>query len=248
MARSFEASAGFSAARRRRQHQRWWLLGKIAAASAVALFSLGAAYQVGLSQSRVELERAFNDLEVERSSVQRLTAQLARLEQARTVASDDSKRSAPASPSPPPPPALERVVQAAVLRLDEGVVAERLVRAMALVKTERACDPTVEVKRANVSTPVSRTGTEPTFASGKLKVTVKGAAARNAAGRMEAWFDPSQPIELTLAQTGQAPLSAVGTIPLVYGFVIDHREHLFEVKQQDRRGMVEIGLRICDYP
>lgn len=248
MARSFEASPGFSAARRRRQQQRWWFLGKLAAAAAVGLFSLGAAYEVGLSQSRVELERSFEDRETERLKVQRLTAQLARVEQAKVATTPETTSHTPTSTTSTIGPALERVLQAATAKIEQGVTAERLVRALALVKAERACDPTVESKRANVSTPVSRTGTEPTFAAGKLKVTVKGAAARNAAGRMEAWFDPSQPIELSLIQTGQPPLTTIGTIPMVHGFVIDHREHLFEVKQQDRRGMVEISLRVCDYP
>lgn len=119
---------------------------------------------------------------------------------------------------------------------------------MALLDRDRVCQTEGEVKRATVGTsPIRDPGTV-SFPAGKVSASLRGKAALDASGRPEAWFDPTQPIEMRFSASGQATISISSTLPLEHRVVIDRREHILTVKPGNRRGQVELQLRVCEYP
>jgi len=243
----FEAVPGFSAARRRRRQQLIWTIIRSVIAAFLFFLCLGASYHVGQTQGETEVRRLVDDLALERDRSRELTATIAGLEHqseqriARSTAQQQQRVRRWSSE-------LEKVMALADTKLAEGVSSERMGRALAILTRDRRCEQEVETKRVLVRTPTSREGGTLSFAGGKMQASFRGAAARNPAGRVESWYDMAQPIEVSLAPSGQTTPPISGIVPFEHGFVIDRRENIVAIRPSERRGQVEVQLRVCDYP
>lgn len=238
---------------RRRRRSFVWSVVALGTAVSLVLFSLGAAYEVGLSQTRSEVERLIADLEAQRDQNRELSARVAtaeqRAEQAREEAVRLSGVGVAGQPSRPGlHPDLEPLLRLSERKLAEGVPLERITKVVEELRRERNCLAKVETKRLAVRTAISRDASPTGFADGLFQIQASGATARSANGLSEAWFDPAKPIDLAIKlRTGQ-PRTASGTLPFEHAVVIDRREYIFQARSHERRGFVELALRVCDYP
>jgi hypothetical protein len=236
----------FSTDRRRRRRL---VAGLLVAALllGVYLFSLGAAYQVGLSQTRSEVERLMQDLGTERDANAALQERLAVAERdavrARELRAQLERRAANVRELTPETLPILDLVNA---RLAEGMAPERLALFIRTASRERTCDPDPETKRILLRTELERQGTSATFANGRFTVQGSGIGARDGQGRLEAWYDPEQPVELTISGEGANGLA--GLLPLERSIVSGRRQYLFQIRNSSRRGFAEVTMRACDYP
>ncbi|MEC9215892.1 MAG: hypothetical protein VX647_01670, partial [Pseudomonadota bacterium] len=75
----------------------------------------------------------------------------------------------------------------------------------------------------------------------------RGASAKSADGRPQAWFDPSKPVRLTFTAVDQPSVERAGVLPLSHSVVLGEREFRFLV-QAGRRGFVLVTAEDCAYP
>src|SRR3546814_9216478 len=80
----------------------------------------------------------------------------------------------------------------------------------------RSCDGEPDTKRFIVSTELQSGGANDAVSFGERAITVTavGAAARNANGNLEAWYDPQKPVTVTFTQLGGKTIQADGMLPL----------------------------------
>lgn len=239
-------AAGSGVAARRRQQRLWLLLVAVAAGLGLSFLALGTAYLVGLAQGERERQRLMLELEGAREEMRAAVARAAALEERLVRATPSGAAVAPARPLLRPE--LEPLVPLLEQRLAEGVAPERLARAIRAVPRERVCDVPIESKTVAVAiTPNREAGTR-SFAQGRFVVSARGTPAKSPSGRTEAWFDPAQPVELTIREAGKEPHTAKGPLPLQHAFVVERREYRFLAQPGERRGTLEVQLEICDYP
>lgn len=232
----------------RRRRQRLLLIGLLAAGFvSLVVFSLGAAYRVGTAQRATEIERLEADLEAARAAAREATARAAAAEERALRLAERGQRTVEAT-RPGRPPEVEALVPLLLARLAEGVSRERLARAITSLPTQPVCDPDVEIRTLAVVVTPSRDSGGRAFGGGRFTVAVRGTAAKSPTGRTEAWFDPAQPIQLVIRQTGQEPRIATGVLPVVEAIVLERREYRFTARAGERRGTIELALQVCDYP
>lgn len=233
-------------ARRRRQRL---VIAALAAAAGAALllFSLGAAYLVGTAQRATEIARLEADLEAARAMVREATARAAAAEQRAARLAERGRRGAEQA-RPSHPAEVEALLPLLAGRLAEGVAPERLARAITSLPAQPVCDPEVEARTLPVAVTPSRETGGRGFAGGRFTVAARGVPAKSPTGRTEAWFDAAQPVQLTIRQSGQEARVASGVLPLVEALVLERREYRFSARAGERRGTLELTLRVCDYP
>ncbi len=233
-------------ARRQRQRLLWALLFGVVAAGGL-LLSLGAAYLVGTSQRAAEIVRLQADLEGARAIARDATARAAAAEEraARLIERGQNTREAARTGRSPE---IDSLVPLLAARLAEGVSRERLARAITAVTVQQVCDPGIEERTLTVAVTPTREAGGRSFGGGRFSVVVRGVPAKSPTGRTEAWFDPGQPVQLTIRQAGQEPKIVTGKLPLVESLVLDRREYRFTARVGDRRGTIDLVLETCDYP
>jgi hypothetical protein len=236
---------GTTARRQRQRLLRSLLLGLVATGG--LLFSLGAAYLMGTSQRAAEIERLQADLEGARAIAREATARAAAAEEraARLLERGQNTRE---SARPSRSPEIDSLVPLLVARLAEGMSRERLARAIAAVTVQQVCDPGIEERTLTVAVTPTREAGGRSFAGGRFNVLARGVPAKSPTGRTEAWFDPGQPVQLTIRQAGQEPKIVTGKLPFVESIVLDRREYRFTARAGDRRGTIDLLLETCDYP
>lgn len=239
------STLGLARRRRRRRVLAGALL--LLALGAFYVLSVGAAYRAGLSQSAAEIARLLGDLEDQRAAARRTGARLAALENRLAL-----REAAAVAPSPPTPADLPAPLGplAGLLgrKLAEGVDPARLREVILPLARERSCAPDEERRRLLLATPISRDQGIARFEGGRFEITGKGTSVRDARGRPEAWFDPEEPVELSiLAPEGNGGL-VEGVLPLEHGIILGDREYVLTAEASPRRGFVELSLRVCAYP
>ncbi len=133
-------------------------------------------------------------------------------------------------------------------RLDAGVSPERLQFVITAATDERDCDDVEGTKRFVVRTPLYRGAEDAVrFADGTLIITATGPSARDAEGRPEAWFDPTEEITLNVNHISGQTSSVTGRLPLQHAIVIGNQEYRFNVVAGSR-GFVEITSDRCRFP
>lgn len=130
-------------------------------------------------------------------------------------------------------------------KLAEGADPKRLAEAMAAVDKPRDCEAP-ESKRFLVKTALTADGpnTSVGFANGLVTVSGQGTAAKNAEGRVEAWFEPAEPITVRFTQIGGRTAEAAGKLPLHHTLSVGPVEHRFSV-MASARGFVQVTSERC---
>ncbi len=133
-------------------------------------------------------------------------------------------------------------------RLAAGVTAERMMFVVDAAENRRNCDDVPSSKRFLVRTPLYQGADDSVrFADGALVVTAVGAAARDAAGNPEAWFDPAAPVTVQITQLGGKASEFTGKLPLHPSVVVGAHEYRFSIVP-GARGFVNVAGARCDYP
>jgi len=134
-------------------------------------------------------------------------------------------------------------------RLSNGVDAERLTFVIQQAQSEASCDAGPETRRFIVQTPLSDGAADSvSFADNSVTVTARGASAKDAQGRPEAWFDPNKPVTVTINRPGGEGRTLKGTLPLHPAVVAQGDEHRFSILAGDQRGFAEVTWQRCEYP
>ncbi|WP_343562989.1 hypothetical protein [Kiloniella sp. b19] len=143
---------------------------------------------------------------------------------------------------------LKTIMDTVIARLDEGVAADRVTFLVSSASKERACDNNPEDKRFFVNTPFfSGANDSVSFASGGVLITASGQSATNAEGKVEAWFDPAQPVKIVFTLLGGKTEVIEGKLPLHKSVVVSGNEYRFSLVQGSR-GFANITGDRCDYP
>ncbi|GAB4353357.1 MAG: hypothetical protein Kow00114_02570 [Kiloniellaceae bacterium] len=134
-------------------------------------------------------------------------------------------------------------------KLEAGADEERLAFLVSAADKPRECDGQPETKRFIVTTELQTGGANDAVSFGERAITVTavGAAARDANGNLEAWFDPQKPINVTFTQLGGKTVTAEGTLPLHHSVVSGDDEYRFTVLP-GARGFLTVTADRCDYP
>jgi len=134
-------------------------------------------------------------------------------------------------------------------RVDEGVPLARLEQVVLAATAEQNCAGQPESKRFRVRTPISDpTGSAASFDNATLTVTAEGAAAVDAEGRPEAWFDPDQPIAITILHVNGAVSRAEGLLPLTHSIAVGDTEYRFQIAAGGLKGFAVASMDRCAYP
>ena len=132
-------------------------------------------------------------------------------------------------------------------RLADGLGLDRLRFLIETARREREC-VAAETRRFLIRTPVSvGPRSAASFESDTLTITGSGQSARTDDGRPQAWFDPSQPIQLAFVTIGEAEVFREGILPLTHSLVLGNREFRFQI-QAGKRGFVNVTSDNCAYP
>ena len=147
------------------------------------------------------------------------------------------------------PTGTEREILDAVRRrTSEGVAPERIVEVVSVAQPDPRCVDDVLMRRFVVQTPMSTgAGAAAGFAGNAITITGSGAAARDAQGNPEAWFDTGRPVRIAFAAPGGAETVREGLLPLHHSIAIGAKAHNFTVTA-GRRGFVNVTEQVCDYP
>ncbi|MFA5592007.1 MAG: hypothetical protein WC989_01670 [Micavibrio sp.] len=131
-------------------------------------------------------------------------------------------------------------------QVDQGMAPERLAFVIKSARPPTGCTEP-ENKRFIVSTP-SYTGPDSSVsvADGAIIITAKGVSASNKSGQPEAWFDPSQPIEVTFKAGSEQDVKK-GMFPIRHSVVSGGREYRFTV-EEGAKSFARIIYDSCAYP
>src|SRR3546814_20571 len=203
-------SLGLRENRQRRRRRFWWGVTKWMLALALVLAAGAYSYRFGAQLAEREVvmkEERIVALETEVSGLQQQSAALAtNLAKARETISGWQAR-------------YEREVPTGFVRdmmtlvqekLKAGADEERLAFLVAAADKPRSCDGEPDTKRFIVSTELQSGGANDAVSFGERAITVTavGAAARNANGNLEAWYDPQKPVTVTFTQLGGKTIQA----------------------------------------
>lgn len=138
-----------------------------------------------------------------------------------------------------------KILEAARLKIGEGVTAARLVQVVSAATAERHCDNAPTSKRLRVRTTASGPeGTTATFADNTITVSAEGVPLVNANGQTEAWFDPAKPVTLTFMHLNGASGRAQGALPLTHAIAVGGHEYRFQV-QEGPRSFIVVTMDRC---
>ncbi len=131
-------------------------------------------------------------------------------------------------------------------QLVQGVDAKRLKSVILSARPPQNCsDP--ENKRFVVKTPVYKGPSSKAFIRGGISIFGTGIASKNSKGKKEAWFDPSQPVEITFQGKGKKPENKKGVLPIHYSMVSGGKEYRFTITAGSK-SFVKVTYDHCDYP
>lgn len=131
-------------------------------------------------------------------------------------------------------------------QLKQGMDPERLSFVIRSARPPTGCvDP--ETKRFVVSTPAFKGPKSiAQIADGVIGVSGVGESARNDKKMPEAWYDPSQKVELIFTYGGKSEVKA-GILPLRHSVVAGNREYRFTI-EAGARSFAKVTYDSCAYP
>lgn len=128
----------------------------------------------------------------------------------------------------------------------EGVDVKRLESVILSARPPQNCsDP--ENKRFVVKTPVYKGPSSKASIRGGISVFGIGSASKNNKGKKEAWFDPSQPVEMIFQSKGKEPEKKKGILPIHYSMISGDKEYRFTITA-GAKSFVKVTFDHCDYP
>lgn len=242
-------SLGLHESRQRRRRRFWWGVTKWSLALAMILAAGVWSYRIGSQLAARDVVKAEEEAEALRQEVAGLQEQSAALAtdlaQARkTIAAWETRYQREV-----PKGFVRDMVHLVQEKLAAGADEERLAFLVAAADKPRVCDDQPETKRFIVTTELQEGGANDavSFDNRAITVTATGAAARDASGNLEAWYDPEKPITVTFTQLGGKTVTAEGALPLHHSVVSGNNEYRFTALP-GARGFLTVTADRCDYP
>jgi len=135
-------------------------------------------------------------------------------------------------------------------KLAEGVGPERIIFLIGAAAKPQVCDAEPESKRFRIRTRIGKSGGNDTavFADRAITVTALGEPMVNEQGQPEAWYDPAQPITVTVAELGGKSSDVTGALPLHHAVVIGASEYRFSFIADEKKGIAMATATRCDFP
>jgi hypothetical protein len=134
------------------------------------------------------------------------------------------------------------------IRLAEGLEPERLKNLVGLAQNSQNCDPAPETKRFIVNTPIFNSpGNSVSLGKGTITVTGNGQSVVNSDNKVEAWYDPNQPVEIIFTQLGGKQETMKGILPLHKSVVFGGNEYRFSILS-GKQSFATISATRCDFP
>ncbi len=132
-------------------------------------------------------------------------------------------------------------------QIDEGRDPERLSFLIRSARPPRNCSAP-KTRRFIVSTPNYKgAASKVAIADGALVVMGRGASAKDAEGRPEAWYDQSKKVSLDFITLGGEKEAKAGVMPIHHSVVIADREYRVTVTG-GARSFAKVTYDSCDYP
>lgn len=239
---------GLQENRHRRRRQRRWSVLKWLVILSMLLGAGVFAHETGSQLARLDvirLEEQVADLDTEVQAAEQeksnLRAQLAETRHELETWQQRYNQEVPTGD-------MADLLEVAAARLDNGVSAERLSFVIANASQERSCTEGPTTRRFIVQTPLAGGAADAvSFADNAITVTAQGPSATDDQGRVEAWFDPNEPITVRFTRPGGESSEAEGTLPLHHSVVQNDKEHRFTVVPGNR-AFVDVTWELCDYP
>ncbi len=132
-------------------------------------------------------------------------------------------------------------------QLSQGMDPQRLAFVVRSARPPTGCTEP-ETKRFVVSTP-AYTGPASTasVAEGAVTITGKGQSATNAEGKLEAWYNPAQGVEIKFTNAAGQSETKKGNLPIQHSMVVGDREYRFTV-QEGAKSFAKVVFDSCAYP
>lgn len=135
-------------------------------------------------------------------------------------------------------------------KLADGVSRERLEFVISAAEEQRDCEEVPAAKRFIVTTPLHRgdRASAVGFGNGAITVSASGASMRDANGNPEAWFDPAQPVTVSLVALSGQSVEKTGVLPLYPSVILGDAEYRMSVVAGPNRGFAQVSIQKCRYP
>jgi hypothetical protein len=221
-----------------RRRQRVWLgLFKWVLLIGAVFLAGGYAWYTGSSVARREADQLQAENTAFKQDIEKLQAQIA-----------EGKGREAGLAQQVPPENLRNLMELIRGKVNNGVPVERLEFVISAAMAERSCDAAPSTKRFFVQTPVHQTpGALASFGDNAITVTADGNPTVNPQGKLEAWFDPAQPVTLTFTEAKGAVSKTTGVLPIARSIVVGGFEYKFSIAA-GVRGIVNVTLERCRYP
>jgi hypothetical protein len=242
-------SLGLHENRQRRRRRFWWGVTKWALALALILAAGAYSYRIGAQFAEREVVKG-------KEQIAELNQEVAGLEQQSAALATELAKAREAIAAwkvryerEVPTGFVREMMVLVQQKLKAGADEDRLAFLVSAADKPRACDDQPETKRFIVSTELQSGGANDavSFGARSITVTAAGAAARNANGNLEAWFDPAKPIAVSFTALGGETVIAEGTLPLHHSVVAGDDEYRFTALP-GARGFLTVTADRCDYP
>ena len=134
-------------------------------------------------------------------------------------------------------------------QIGKGAKPDRLRFLISAASLQEKCDGKPVTKRFIVRTPLyDGANASVRFADDALTVTAEGEPARDAQGRVLAWFDPAKPVKLTLVRLGGKSEDLSGKLPLHHKILINGSEYRLSAVAGNAQGFVNVTADRCRFP
>lgn len=221
-----------------RRRQRVWLgLIKWSLLIGAVVMAGGYAWYTGSSVARREVEQLQTENTQFKNDLEKLQAEIAEVKGREAGLKQQV-----------PPENLRKLMELIQGKVNTGVPVDRLEFIIGAAKAERSCDAAPTTKRFFVQTPVHQTpGALAVFGDNAITVTADGSPTVNPQGKLEAWFDPAQPVTVSFAETKGATTKATGVLPIQKSMVVGDFEYKFTIAA-GTKGIINVTMERCRYP
>ncbi len=135
-------------------------------------------------------------------------------------------------------------------KLADGVSRDRLEFVIGAAEERRECEDAPAEKRFIVTTPLHRGDRAGAvgYGNGEIVVSAAGASMRDANGNPEAWFDPAQPVTVSVVTLSGQNAEETGVLPLYPSLILGEAEYRLSVLAGPNRGFAQVSIQKCRYP
>ena len=239
---------GLREERKRRRRQLRWSVFKWGLALCVIVAAGVYAYQSGSRLAEAEVARLQQEIVSLSSTVAELERQNSEQQSAIAAERNRAEEWRQRYDKDVPAGEIKELFDLVQEKLSAGVTADRMRFVIGAAENQRECDEVPVTKRFLVKTPLYRGQDDSVrFADGAITVTALGVAAKDAAGNLEAWFDPAEPLTILITHIGGKASEFSGRLPLHPSVVTGDNEYRFTVVP-GTKGFVKVSADRCQYP